>query len=95
VAIGPVKYDHHSPGWGALLRSRSIQGGCMRAAIPEAARIRAATPVDTGETQTSTHVEPADFGDRKGAVIVQDGASVQQHFGNAVTRATHYATRGR
>jgi hypothetical protein len=91
----PVRYDHNSRGWGQLLRSRSIGSGCERAAVPEAARIAAATPVGTGETRDSTRIEPYDFGDRRGAVIVQDGASVQQHYGNAVTRATHYAHRGR
>lgn len=82
-------------GMGAFLRSAQVQAGCVRAAGPEAARIRAATPVDTSETVDSTRVEPADFGDRKGALIIQEGAAVQLNFGNARTRAIHHVDRGR
>ena len=82
-------------GLARLLRSKDMQQGCVRAAQPEAARIKAATPVDTRETADSTRVEPADFGDRLGALIVQEGAAVAVNFGNARTRAQHYANRGR
>lgn len=87
-------YRSDRRGWAALLRSREIGRGCEALALPEAARIAAATRRDTGETAASTRVEPADFGDRLGAYIVQEGAAVETHFGNAHTRADHHATRG-
>ena len=91
----PPKYTADRRGFAQLLRSAEMQAGVMRLAQPEAARLMAATPTDTFETRDSTQVVPWDFGDRLGAMITQDGASVQQHYGNSVTRATHYATRGR
>ena len=56
------------------------------AAYRIAPRIAAATPVDTGGTRASTHVETghrsAD-GRSAAARVVQSGAAVQQQFGNS------------
>jgi hypothetical protein len=90
-----ARYDPDRRGFGELLRSRVVQKACLDVAGPEAARIAAATPRDTGKTAATTRVEPADFGDRKGAYIVQEGASVAVNFGNARTPAQHYVHRGR
>lgn len=58
----------------------------VQAAGRIAPAIAAATPVDTGQTRGSTHVEgghrSAD-GESVAARIVQDGAAVQQQFGNS------------
>ncbi len=90
-----ARFELDRRGFAQLLRSREIGAGCERIAHGPAAVIRGNTPVDTGETAASTHVEAANFGDRRGAWIVQDGTgAVATHFGNAHTRADHHATRG-
>ena len=91
--MGDFTIDHR--GFAELLRSQGMQRACIEEARPEAARVAAATPRDSGETAGTTRVEGADFGDRKGAYIVQEGASVQTNFGNARVRAQHYVNRGR
>lgn len=81
-------------GIAAFLRSPGVGGGCLSVARDQARVIAARTPRDTGETAASTRAERAMFADRAGAYIVQEGAGVQTHFGNARTRAQHHATRG-
>lgn len=58
----------------------------VRAGGPLAARIAANTPVDSGETRSSTRVEGGHrsaSGRTAAARVVQSGAAVQQQFGNA------------
>lgn len=91
--MGEFQVDHQ--GLAAYLRtSPELAAGCLRIATVQAARIAARTPVDTGHTAATTRAEPAHFGDRVGAYVIQEGAGVQTNFGNARTRADHHATRG-
>lgn len=91
--MADFEIDHR--GFASYLRtSPDLAAGCLRIATQQAAVIAARTPVETGATAASTHAEPAQFRDRVGAYVVQEGAGVQTHFGNARTRADHHATRG-
>lgn len=60
---------------------------CVAAASLIAVKVAAATPRDTGYTATTTSVEGGHRsidGRSVAAWVVQDGAGVQQQFGNAV-----------
>ena len=88
-----ARFDLNHRGIGLYLKSVPLGLGVERVADGEAAKLAARTPRDTGETAASTRVGSAMFGDRRGAWISQAGVAVAQHFGNARTRAQHYATR--
>lgn len=82
---------------GKLLNSPGAERALLRAAEPMAARIRAATPVKSGETAESTRVETGHRnakGDRIAVRIVQDGAALQLQYGQGNTKAVRQMTSG-
>lgn len=90
-----ARFELDRQGIAAYLRtSPQLAAGCLRVAEQQAVIIAARTPKETGETAASTRAEPAQFRDRVGAYVVQEGQGVRTHFGNARTRADHHATRG-
>lgn len=90
-----ARFELDRRGIGHYLKSVPLGAAVERVAEDEARALVARTPRETGETAGSTRVGAAMFPDRRGAWISQAGASVAQHWGNARTRARHYATRRR